>query len=98
MTKITFFKKKDNYLGFEVKGHTGKDEYGKDLLCAQLSTVAQLAVVGIKEVAKEKCFCQISDGWLKITLKKKKFNFCLKFAFILSNLSSLMKKNMQNWR
>ena len=32
MTKITFFKKKDNYLGFEVKGHTGKDEYGKELL------------------------------------------------------------------
>lgn len=71
MTKITFFKKKDCYLGFEVKGHTGKNEHGKDLLCAQLSTVAQLAVVGIKEVAKEKCFCQISDGWLKITLDEK---------------------------
>ena len=72
MTKITFFKKKNIYLGFEVKGHTGKDDYGKDLLCAQISTVAQLAVVGLKEVAKENCFCEISDGFLKLMLDEKK--------------------------
>ena len=44
MTNINFYKKNNLILGFEVKGHTGKDDYGKDLLCCQISTVAQLAI------------------------------------------------------
>ena len=36
-------KKNDLIIGFEVKGHTGKANRGEDLLCAQISTVAQLA-------------------------------------------------------
>ena len=47
MTKITFYKKKDQFIGFEVSGHTGKDDYGKDLLCAEISTVSQLAIAKI---------------------------------------------------
>ena len=71
MTKITFYKNGDTLIGFEVSGHTGKDERGKDLLCAQISTVAQLGVVGITEVLKKNAFCEISDGHLKIKLEKK---------------------------
>ncbi len=71
MTKITFYKKNEVLLGFEVKGHTGKDIYGKDLLCCQISTVAQLAVVGIKEVDNLKCNFKIRDGYLKILLDEK---------------------------
>jgi hypothetical protein len=71
MTKITFFKKKDLWLGFEVSGHTGKDDFGKDLLCCQISTVAQLALVGIDEVLKRKNFHAVSDGYLKISLDEK---------------------------
>ena len=71
MTNITFFKKNDLIIGFEVKGHTGKAERGQDLLCAQISTVAQLAIVGIEEVGKVKNFHQISDGYLKITVGDK---------------------------
>ncbi len=71
MTKIIFFKKNNLLLGFEVKGHTGKDERGKDLLCAQISTVAQLAVVGLQEIAKTAKFVEISDGYLKVTLSEK---------------------------
>lgn len=71
MTNITFFKKNDLIIGFEVKGHTGKDDYGKDLLCCQISTVAQLAVVGVSEVAKINNFHEISDGYLKIKVEEK---------------------------
>ena len=74
MTKITFYRKDNNLLGYEVSGHTGKDERGKDLLCAQISTVAQLGVVGIKEVLKLNAFCEISDGYLKLSLKEKDAN------------------------
>ena len=71
MTKITFYKKNDLIIGFEVAGHTGKDEYGKDLLCCQISTVAQMAVVALDEVEKVKNFHEISDGYLKITVDEK---------------------------
>lgn len=71
MTNITFLKKNDLIIGYEVKGHTGKANYGEDLLCAQISTVAQLGIVGIEEVGKIKAFHEISDGYLKITVSEK---------------------------
>lgn len=74
MTKISFYKKNNLFLGFEVKGHTGKAESGSDLLCCQISTVAQLAVVGIKEIEKSKAFVEISDGYLTIKLDEKQAN------------------------
>lgn len=86
MTKITFFKENEILLGFEVSGHTGKDDYGKDLLCCQISTVAQLAVVGIEEVGNFKNFHEISDGYLKVKLDKtradnEKVQFLFKTCF-----------------
>ena len=71
MTKITFFKENEIIVGFEVSGHTGKDDEGKDLLCCQISTVAQLAIVGLEEVEKKKNFHEISDGYLKVKLTRK---------------------------
>lgn len=71
MTNITFYKKNGLILGFEISGHTGKDDYGKDLLCCQISTVAQLVVVGIDEVKRINNFHEISDGYLKLRLDEK---------------------------
>lgn len=71
MTNITFFKKNDLIVGLEVSGHTGKDDYGKDLLCCQISTVAQLVVLAIEECARLKNFHEISDGYLKVTIDEK---------------------------
>ena len=106
MTRITFYKKNDLIIGFEVKGHTGKDEYGKDLLCAQLSTVAQLAVVGIEDVAKVKAFHEISDGYLKISVIEKQaesenvqflFNTCKQsFKSIIMDEEKFAKLEVKN--
>ena len=71
MTKITFYKKNNLILGFEVSGHTGKDDYGKDLLCCQISTVAQMAVLSVKEILKIDAFCEIIDGYLKVMVDEK---------------------------
>ena len=106
MTRITFYKKNDLIIGFEVKGHTSKDEYGKDLLCAQLSTVAQLAVVGIEDVAKVKAFQEISDGYLKISVSEKQaesenvqflFNTCKQsFKSIIMDEEKFAKLEVKN--
>lgn len=71
MTKITFYKKNNIITGFEVIGHTGKDVKGKDLLCCEISTVAQLAVLSLQDVLKVNAFTEISDGYLKISIDDK---------------------------
>lgn len=81
MTKITFYKRNDLILGFEVSGHTGKDDYGKDLLCCQISTVAQMAVLSVKEILKIDAFCEITDGYLKVMVNKNVENEKLQFLF-----------------
>lgn len=106
MTKITFYKENEIIVGFEVSGHTGKDDYGKDLLCCQISTVAQLAIVGIDEIAKTKNFHEISDGYLKVKLNKKdaqdkEIQFLLKTCFesfksIIQNEKKYAKMEVKN--
>lgn len=105
MTNITFLKKNDLIIGYEIKGHTGKANRGEDLLCAQISTVAQLGVVGI-EVAKINAFREISDGYLKITVSEKEaknekiqflFNTCLKsFKSIVIGEEKFAKLEVKN--
>jgi len=107
MTKITFFRKNDVIIGFEVSGHAGKNRKdGIDLLCCQLSTVAQLAVVGIDEVEKVKNSHTIQDGYLKIEVslndarnEKIKFLFetCLNsFKSIILNEEKYAKLEVKN--
>lgn len=106
MTKITFFKKNNLYIGFEISGHTGKDDFGKDLLCCQISTVAQLAVVAFNEIEKYTQFKEISNGYLKIIVKdddltKKEVQFlfetCLySFKSIIKGESKFAKLEVKN--
>ena len=72
MTNITFYRKNNKIVGFEVFGHAGKNERNRhDLLCCQISTVAQLAVVGIDEIANIKKAYKIKDGYLEIRLNEQ---------------------------
>ena len=50
MTKFKFFKNDNNFVGFECSGHTGYDDYGKDILCATISGITQAAVLGLTKV------------------------------------------------
>lgn len=53
------------YSGFEVKGHAGKAPYGKDIVCAAVSTAVQMALIGIDEVAGVKNTYVIDDAYIK---------------------------------
>ncbi len=105
MTNITFFKKNKLIIGFEVSGHTGKADYGEDLLCCQISTVAQLAVVGVEEL-KLNAFKVIQDGYLKLMVSEKDaletkiqflFDTCLKsFKAIIIDEKKYAKLEVKN--
>ena len=72
MTKIKFFKRQDNFVGFECSGHTGYSEYGQDILCAALSGMTQSCILGITNVLniKTRVNRKDKDGYLKIELPK----------------------------
>ena len=105
MTNITFFKKNKLIIGFVVSGHTGKADYGEDLLCCQISTVAQLAVVGVEEL-KLNAFKVIQDGYLKLMVSEKDaadekvqflFDTCLKsFKSIIIDEKKYAKLEVKN--
>ena len=73
MTKIKFFKRQDNFIGFECSGHTGYAESGKDILCAALSGMTQSCMMGLKNILKINILVNRKDdeGYLKIELPKK---------------------------
>ena len=50
MTKVKFYKNDNNIVGFECSGHTGYEEYGKDVLCATISGITQSTVLGLNKV------------------------------------------------
>lgn len=69
MTKIYFTKKDGKFVAFKITGHTGKNEYGKDVLCAAISATSQMAVCGITEVAKIKAKVDIKEGFLSLDVE-----------------------------
>lgn len=70
MTRVVIFKNKDRISGFEISGHTGYAEEGSDIVCSAVSSVSQMALLGIKDVLKLNIFFEISDGFLKLSLGK----------------------------
>lgn len=50
MTKLKFFKTNGKFVGLECSGHTGYDEFGKDVLCATISGIIQSCYLGLSNV------------------------------------------------
>ena len=70
MTKIKFLKLNNNFVGFECSGHTGFEEYGRDILCATISGITQSIVLGLINVCKidVKLIKDENVGYLKVEL------------------------------
>ncbi len=50
MTTAEFFKKDGEVIGFKVKGHSGYEEQGKDVVCASVSSAVMLTANAVTEV------------------------------------------------
>ncbi len=72
MTKIKIFKNENNFVGFECSGHTGYEEYGKDILCATISGITQSVALGLTKVCKIDVKLKKDDkvGYIKVELPK----------------------------
>jgi uncharacterized protein YsxB (DUF464 family) len=85
MIKITFFKNNQFLIGFEISGHSGYATEGSDIVCAAVSSMAQMTVVGLTHVNNFK---------LNVKKDSKKGYLLCKFS---KNASENDIKNAQNF-
>ena len=57
-----------DYIGFEVKGHSGSNVRGRDIVCAAVSSIVQTVLIGIDEVVGVKDTYIIDDGYIKCSI------------------------------
>lgn len=86
---------------FLIKEHTGYPEAGKDVVCAAVSSVAQAAVVGLKEVLGLHVGLKIEDGYLECVLpdditeeEKERAGIILKTMVIALKNIEMQYKNL----
>lgn len=72
MIKVLVHQKDGNLVGMKVSGHAQSDEYGKDIVCASISVLAQTCLLALDQVAKiEDILFTIDDGFLTFTLPER---------------------------
>lgn len=70
MIKIKIFRQLDGKIsGFSVTGHAGTAEYGQDIVCAAVSTLAQTALLGIGRQLQRELDYKVASGDLYMNLK-----------------------------
>ena len=69
MIKVLFFIKGENISGFSISGHANYDDYGKDVVCAAVTSAALMAVNTITEIIKADAEASSADGSIKLTVK-----------------------------
>lgn len=51
MVNIVLYKKDGLYFKYEALGHANYDVYGKDIVCAGISAIAQTIMMGLDEIS-----------------------------------------------
>ena len=70
MIKITFYKnKKNEYIGFQLKGHAGFAEYGQDIVCAAVSALSINTVNSIESLTNDKIEVKTDEELGLLSLK-----------------------------
>lgn len=68
-----------NILGFELFGHSGYDEYGKDIICAAVSSVVYMTInilSDILNVSFEDLIVDDKNAYFKFKISVKDFSIC----------------------
>ena len=66
MIKVSFFKKGDSFIGFELSGHSGYAEEGSDIICSSVSSVAYMVANTLTEILGENAAITLDDGYMKL--------------------------------
>ena len=63
------FKNKNNEItGFSFTGHSGYDGFGKDIVCAAVSSAVQMTILGLCDILKLDINYSLLDGEAECTI------------------------------
>lgn len=70
MICVEFSGNSDNITGFEVSGHAGYDEYGRDIVCAAVSALATNTANSIEQFTEDDMTVDVDEntGLLRLTM------------------------------
>ena len=68
MIRVLAYKRENAYIGFSVSGHAGFAEYGKDIVCASVTSAVQLTVNGICEILGQKADVTVKENEIALRL------------------------------
>ena len=72
---IIIYRSSDLILGFDISGHANFDDYGKDIVCAAVSVLAQTTITSIIELTNLKKYeYKIDPGHTYIKFEPKDIN------------------------
>lgn len=57
--------------GYEIWGHAGFDEYGRDVVCAGVSAIAQAALLGLRDSLGERVTFEKRSGYLRVCVSRE---------------------------
>ena len=68
MITVNFFEKEKQIEGFEIFGHAGYDDVGKDIVCSAVTSSIQMTNNGITEILKIKANVNTLENKIKCML------------------------------
>jgi len=93
MTEIKIIKKNNLIVGLILTGHTEKDNYGQDVLCAAISALTQSTCLGILKILNVPAKYEKNEkkGFLKLDLSMCEAKQIEKSQVLLETMHESMK-------
>lgn len=88
MIQVQFFSRREHLVGFKVSGHSMLADFGKDILCAAVSSAVQLTVNGIVEILAISSKVKVAENSISLLIlddqqAAESFLYALKLHFHL---------------
>ncbi len=96
MINIKINKNKEFINEIIINGHSNYDEYGKDIVCASVSSIAITTVNAIIRIDNKAINYEENDGYLKIKILKHDKYIDLLLLNMLDLLTKLEKQYQKN--
>ena len=71
MIRVRFKTADGAIIGFSLSGHAGAGEYGKDIVCAAVSSAAYMTANTVTEIVGATATITVDDGYMDLTVTQR---------------------------
>ncbi len=93
MIKVTIYYENLSPVGLEVKGHSGKNQYGHDLVCAAVSAIVTGGFNAFQDDEIKEI--KLDDGYAKLIVKQNEVSL-IKLEMLLIQLKTVQEAEPKN--